>query len=144
MAIIHLAFGSNVGHRRQYITQAIEELRHAKIIIQRVSSIIETEPQGCPSGQNSYLNCVVRALTDLSPHHLLAVTRRVELDLGRTRPAPNSPRTIDIDILLYDELRIVTDDLEIPHPRMRARDFVMNPLREISPDWSERLSHADF
>lgn len=139
MPTIYLAFGSNIGHRRQTILQAVEELRHAKITIDQISTLIETPAEGGPPGQGPYLNGVVKGETALSPEQLLTVIEHIEKELGRVRTVPNAPRTIDIDILLYDNLCINTQRLTIPHPRMQNRIFVMKPLAELNPKLAEKI-----
>ena len=101
--------------------------------VDRVSSAIETEPWGFESA-NKFLNMCVRIITTLSPEQLLATTKDIEQQLGRTTKSVNGQyhdRPIDIDILTYDDLHINTPSLTLPHPHMHERDFVMIPLREI-------------
>lgn len=144
MPTIYLAFGSNLGPRRQTILRAVKELERARIRTEALSAMIETEPVGGPPGQGLFLNCVARARTELPPGQLLAVVSQVEKKLGRARAVACGPRTIDIDILLYDNLHINTPELTIPHPRMRDRDFVMKPLREINPGLADQILNADI
>ncbi len=132
MAVVYLGLGSNVGNRGEYLHRATEKLRQAGMVILKTSSVIETHPVGGPP-QGDFLNCVIQVETDLSPRELLSATSTIEQDLGRIRTIPNGPRTIDIDILLYDHQTIQEPNLIIPHPRMHDREFVMNPLREIAP-----------
>jgi 2-amino-4-hydroxy-6-hydroxymethyldihydropteridine diphosphokinase len=143
MPVIYLAFGSNLGRRRQTILRAVEKLELARVHVEILSTMIETEPVGGPFGQGLFLNCVARARTELPPGRLLTAVAQVEKELGRTRAAVNGPRTIDIDILLYDNLHINTPELTVPHPRMRIRDFVMIPLREINPGLADQILNAD-
>lgn len=100
--------------------------------VKKVSTIIETDPVGY-SRQGKFLNCVAEIETDLSPHALLNAINDIERDLGRTRSVKNGPRTIDLDILLYDNITLNDEDLKIPHPGLTDRQFVMIPLREIAP-----------
>jgi 2-amino-4-hydroxy-6-hydroxymethyldihydropteridine diphosphokinase len=130
MPITYLALGSNLGDRRKNIDDAIARLNRDGVAVLRCSTVIETEPAGGPP-QGKYLNAVLKAQTDLSPRELLAVALNIEKRLGRVRTVKNGSRTIDIDILLYDDLKIDTPQLTIPHPRMQERDFVMQPLKEI-------------
>ncbi len=133
MAVVYLALGSNLGNRRSYIENAIRLLKEKHLRVEKVSRIIETEPLGgLPQGK--FLNAVLKATTDLSAFELLGVAQSIEKELGRERSVRNAPRTIDIDILLYDHQRITNPQLTIPHPRMFERDFVMIPLQEIEPD----------
>jgi len=132
MPITYLALGSNLGNREKNIKEAILFLNKNKIEIQKVATTIETDPVGAPDEQKKYLNTVVEASTRLTPKSLLQTIHQIELQLGRVRSVKNAARTIDIDILLYDNVSIETDDLTIPHPRMWERDFVMAPLKEIA------------
>jgi len=133
MSICFLAFGSNLGDRRKNIQDALSILgEHPKIDIKKVSSIIETEPVGGPP-QGKFLNAVARLDTTLDVRELLDFTRKTEKRLGRKRTVKNGPRTIDLDILLFDDKHLKRSDLEIPHPKMLERDFVMKPLNEIAP-----------
>lgn len=121
-----------MGDRAGYISRAIEELESHGIKVRKRSTVIETEPVDGPV-QGKYLNTVVEATTDLSPERLLKQLQSIESNLGRVRDIKNGPRTIDLDILLYDHFRLNTPVLVIPHPRMRSRDFVLEPLKEIAP-----------
>ena len=132
MAIVYLALGSNLGDRQAYLRKAINALNHCRIVVRKVSSIIETDPVGGPT-QNKYLNAVIKIETFLSPEDLHQITQKIEHQMGRVRKILNGPRVIDIDILLYDDIKLITRNLIIPHPRMFERDFVMRPLREIAP-----------
>lgn len=141
MKIIYLSLGSNLGDREKNIYCALEQLEENQIHILHCSSIIETEPLGGPP-QGKFLNAVLEAKTSLSPFELLKTIKTIEANLGRTRTDLNAPRTIDIDILFYDNVMIATPELVIPHPRMLNREFVMIPLGEIAPDLVKELSHA--
>ena len=133
MATVYLALGSNLGKRENYIQRAIEELTTIGLTIDRVSKIIETEPMGGPP-QGKFLNAVLKAKTDFTPTELLYHLQAIEKKIGRKEKILNGPRVIDIDILLYDKLKINSDELTIPHPRMKQREFVMRPLQEIAPE----------
>ena len=133
MKTVYLSLGSNIGDREGHLRQAIEQLNAAGVRVLRVSPVYETEPVGV-TGQDWFLNLVVEAGTDLFPLQLLARTMRIERDLGRLRTTPKGPRTIDIDILLYGSSRVKTSELEIPHPRMAERRFVLAPLADLAPD----------
>ena len=131
--IAYLSLGSNLGDRHATMQQAILLLGEQAGTVDRVSSAIETEPWGFKSA-NKFLNMCVRITTTLSPEQLLATTKDIELQLGRTTKSVNGQyhdRPIDIDILTYDDLHINTPSLTLPHPHMHERDFVMIPLREI-------------
>lgn len=131
--IAYLSLGSNLGDRHATMQSAILLLESQAGSVDRVSSAIETEPWGFKSA-NKFLNMCVRITTTLSPEQLLATTKDIELQLGRTTKSVNGQyhdRPIDIDILTYDDLHINTPSLTLPHPHMHERDFVMIPLREI-------------
>ncbi len=134
MSVVYLGLGSNLGDRDKNIRSALERLASCGVNILQLSEIIETYPVGGPP-QDLFLNAVAKADTVLSPQDLLRSCLKIEDDLGRIRTVSNGPRTIDIDILLYDHCSINTPELVIPHPRMKERDFVMGPLREIAPDF---------
>lgn len=121
-----------MGDRQQFIHKALNELVSSGINILKVSSIIETEPVGGPE-QGKYLNGVIKVSSTLAPEDLLKVTQNIEQKLGRKRETFHGPRTIDIDILLYEEIKLVSRRLIIPHPRMLERSFVLDPLEEIAP-----------
>lgn len=130
MPVAFLSLGSNLGDREANIRSAIEELDRNGIKVLKVSSIIETDPVGGPP-QGLFLNAAIKIETTLAPLDLLARINSIESALGRVRSIPNAPRTIDIDILLYNDLKMATAALTIPHPRMQERDFVMRPLQEV-------------
>ena len=130
---VFLSLGSNLGDRAYYIKEAIERLKmHPKVSIEKISSFYETEPVGC-DGQPWYYNAAVKIDTELMPEELLAFTKRIENELGRVRVKRWGPRTIDIDILLFNGIERKKDVLTIPHPRMLERAFVLEPLNEIEP-----------
>ena len=142
MATIYLGLGSNLGDRHKNIASAVECLNQNGITIKKLSTIIETDPVGGPKDQGKFLNAVAKAETNLSPENLRNTLKTIEQTLGRVKTAKNGPRTIDLDILLYDMDVVNTSELIIPHPRMLNRDFVMIPLKEIAPDLAEELFHA--
>jgi 2-amino-4-hydroxy-6-hydroxymethyldihydropteridine diphosphokinase len=117
-----------MGDREANLRAAIERLAAL-----RVSPIYETEPVDYKE-QAWFLNLVVETETGLFPRQLLSQTQRIERELGRVRTIPKGPRTIDIDILLFGDVVMRTRDLEIPHPRMAERRFVLQPLADLSPD----------
>ncbi len=129
----YLALGSNLGDRLQTLQRAVE-LLHARpgIDVVRSSRVYETEPVGPP--QPAYLNAVVELRTDLEPHELLKQTQAVEDELGRVRAERWGPRTLDVDVLTFDERVIDEPELIVPHPRMHERGFVLVPLGELEPD----------
>jgi GTP cyclohydrolase-4 len=138
MHIVYLALGANIGDRQSNIDAALQRLGMA-VKLDMVSSIYETEPVGYLD-QPRFLNMVCQGTTALSPRELLAFVKQIESDLGRQPSIRNGPRPIDIDILLYDDLRVKYEDLVIPHPRMAERAFVLVPLAEIAPAVVEPVS----
>ena len=132
--LVHLGLGSNLGDRLGYLERAIEQMREAGINVLRVSDIYETEPVDF-AGQPWFLNCVVEAETEAMPRQLLRRLQRIETNLGRRRGVPRGARTIDIDILLFGRHVIDGADLIVPHPRMHERRFVLEPLRELAPEF---------
>lgn len=133
MALVYLGLGSNIGDRQKNIEQAISFLK-SRVVVEKVSTLIETDPIGGPP-QGRYLNAVLKVMATVSPKKLLKVTQEIEQRMGRLRTSvKNAPRIIDIDILLYDDLKLNDTELTIPHPRMLTRPFVMGPLNELAPD----------
>ncbi len=130
---VYLALGANIGDRRTTMLRAIDRIKELIGTVERQSVFYETEPWGFAS-PHRFLNACVRVSTMLSPRQLLAATQQIERVLGRMAKSADGvyhDRVIDIDILLYDDLRVDEPDLKIPHPLMTERDFVMIPLREI-------------
>jgi 2-amino-4-hydroxy-6-hydroxymethyldihydropteridine diphosphokinase len=138
MAKAYLGMGSNLGKREKHIQLAIAELSKNQIDVWQISSILETNPVGGPP-QGKFLNLVIQVWTALTPEDLLTRLQAIEKKLGRERTVPNGPRTIDIDILLYEDLKLNLPHLIIPHPRMLERSFVMDPLKEIAPQLVKEL-----
>lgn len=136
MATVYLGVGSNVGDREAHIQKAVALLReHEHIQVSAVSRLIETEPVGPSIPQGKFLNGAIRIQTDLMPNDLLSALKNVERRCGRLKTESNMPRTLDLDILLYDDVVIVEGKtLSIPHPRMAERAFVLGPLAEIAPE----------
>lgn len=130
---VYLSLGSNLGDRKYEIKRAVELIGERIGAVERVSSLYETEPWGF-SSDNMFANAAVCVSTQLTPRALLEATQAIERDMGRTAKSVNGQyhdRTIDIDILLYDNIKVDEPDLKIPHPLMNERDFVMKPLKEI-------------
>lgn len=128
----YIALGSNLGAREQNLSRALDYLRRIEgVRVVRVSSIIETPPVNCPPGSGAFLNAVARLETTLSAQALLEALLAVELKLGRERSKPNAPRTIDLDLLLYGQQVLDEPGLQVPHPRMHERFFVLWPLLQI-------------
>jgi len=132
MHIVYLSLGSNVGDRETNLRAAIAALTSAGVRVDRVSSIYETEPVDYQD-QPWFLNCVLEAETDMQPHALLQALRAIESQLGSKKEFAKGPRKIDLDILLYGSETIDTPELQIPHPRMLLRRFVLAPLAELVP-----------
>ncbi|MDP2911973.1 MAG: 2-amino-4-hydroxy-6-hydroxymethyldihydropteridine diphosphokinase [Candidatus Omnitrophota bacterium] len=129
--ICYISIGSNLGDRKANIEDAIQKLKKSGgVRVSKVSNIYETEPVGGPK-QGKFLNGAIKIETTLKPEALLKRLLKIEKDLGRKRTVKNGPRTIDLDILLFGDKKIDEPGLKIPHPRMREREFVMKPLKEI-------------
>lgn len=135
MAEAFVALGSNLGDRAANLARARKALEDGPVKLTAQSSVYETEPWG-PVAQGPYLNQVVRGMTMLAPRALLSALFLIETKLGRDRSKEVrfGPRVIDLDVLLYGDLAIAEPDLEIPHPRLMERAFVLVPLAEIAPD----------
>jgi 2-amino-4-hydroxy-6-hydroxymethyldihydropteridine diphosphokinase len=133
MATTYLSLGSNKGDRAHYIARAIEALGANRIKVMRQSRLYETEPVETTS-KAWFLNCVIEAETELLPPQLMHTLLDIERSLGRRRRVLRGPRFIDMDILLYDDGVVSTGQLEIPHPRMAQRRFVLVPFAEIAPE----------
>jgi 2-amino-4-hydroxy-6-hydroxymethyldihydropteridine diphosphokinase len=129
----YLGLGSNQGDRLDRLRRAMEMLGDRGARPVRSSRVYETDPEGGPP-QPDYLNAVLEVKTELEPRALLEASLDVEADLGRVRGERWGPRVIDIDILTYGDLRVDEPDLQVPHPRMHERAFVMVPLLELVAD----------
>ena len=140
MADVFLSLGANEGDLEANIKMALDLIkRTAGIRIIAVSSLYQTGALG-NSTQPDFLNCVVRINTGLKPHDLLKTAKSIEATLGRQPHTHMQPRPIDIDILLYDDLEMQSEDLMIPHSRLTQRRFVLEPLLEIEPDAIDPVS----
>lgn len=132
--IVYLGLGSNLGDREKNIEEALNRLKAGgAAAILAVSSFYETEPEGGPE-QGKYINGVAKVSTRLSPEELLLALKNIEAAMGRTPSPKDHPRAIDLDILLCDEVMLITEGLVIPHPRMHERAFVLKGMAEIAPD----------
>ncbi len=127
-----LGLGSNLGDRWQHLRDAVTSLQSAGLVA--VSPVYETEPMGGPSGQDRYLNLVVELETELTARQLLAIARRLEAAAGRVRAERWGARTLDVDILWVGGQTVDDPDLQVPHPRMWERRFVVAPLADLAPD----------
>ena len=135
-----VALGSNLGDRVEYLRYGI---KHIGTVVAQ-SQVFETDPVGGPDNQVPYLNMVALIATDLDPYALLRHLNKVEADADRVRVIRWGPRTLDLDIVFYDDARVESDELTIPHPRFAERRFVLEPLSEVAPehcptDWRNRL-----
>ena len=139
MKTAFLALGANVGDREGNLRDALRQLESEELRVVQRSSLYETAPQEVLD-QPWFLNAVVEVETSLFPLQLLARIRQVERDMGRRRVTPKGPRNIDIDILFYGRSVIAAPELEVPHPRMAQRRFVLEPLAEIAPDFRDPLT----
>jgi 2-amino-4-hydroxy-6-hydroxymethyldihydropteridine diphosphokinase len=133
MKTIYLSIGSNVGDRETHLARARERLAENDVRVLRASGVYETEPRDVPD-QSWFLNQVVEAETELFPIQLLSRLQKIERALGRLPTRPKGPRTIDLDILLYGDAIVSVPGLDIPHPRMDDRRFVLEPLAELAPE----------
>jgi 2-amino-4-hydroxy-6-hydroxymethyldihydropteridine diphosphokinase len=131
---IFLALGSNIENRKQHIETALVLLRE-KVHDITVAPLYETKPRYFED-QHNFLNTVLSGYTDLEPRELLQFTKAVQNEVGRVERFRNGPREIDIDILFYDDVIYKDEELEIPHPRLQERDFVLQPFSDINPDFS--------
>jgi 2-amino-4-hydroxy-6-hydroxymethyldihydropteridine diphosphokinase len=130
---VFLSLGSNIGVREAQLDEAVDRLEAAGVQVVRRSSVYETEPQDFHD-QPWFLNLVLEVETRLSPIQLLGAIQEIEKAMGRKRDVPKGPRTIDIDILLYGPAIVETGDIQIPHPRLDQRRFVLEPMAELTPD----------
>ena len=130
---VYLSLGSNVGDRAKNLRAAIDELPHAGVAVKKVSSFYETEPVDLRE-QPWFLNCALETETHFDAITLLRALREIETKMGSKKLVAKGPRLIDMDILLYGSERIDTSELQVPHPRMHLRRFVLAPLAEIAPE----------
>jgi len=133
MSKVFIGIGSNLGDRQGNCEKAIEVLEEKGIKVGRRSSMYETEPWGVRE-QDKFINMVVEAETGLSPQELLDVVKGIEYEMGREDSIKWGPRIIDLDILFYDDMVVNSEHLQIPHPLLHERDFVLGPLCEIALD----------
>jgi len=133
-AICLIALGSNLENPAQQVESAVAAIgQHPDCEITARASLYRSAPVGF-TAQPDFINSVIEVRTQLAPHALLALLMEIEQRFGRTRRFANAPRTLDLDILLYNQEQIHTNDLILPHPRMHQRAFVLRPLLEIRPD----------
>ena len=138
---VYLSLGSNRGERVEQIERALDLLAQSGVRIVKRSAMYETEPVGFRD-QHWFLNCVAECETQLMPRQLVRAAQRIERGMGRRRDGTrNAPRNIDIDVLLFGTTKMRTSELEIPHPRMAERKFVLAPLAEIAPSLRHPTLH---
>jgi 2-amino-4-hydroxy-6-hydroxymethyldihydropteridine diphosphokinase len=131
----YIALGSNLGDREQNIRAAIRALNETRgLRVTRISSLLENPAVGGPPDSPPFLNAVVEVQTSLDPADLLERMLEIERNLGRERRERWSPRTIDLDLLLFSDWTYLSDSLTLPHPRMHERRFVLVPLAQVAPD----------
>lgn len=133
MHTVYIGIGSNLGEREENCERAIGLLEEKGTRVIKRSSMIETEPWGV-TDQPAFINMAIQIETELSPVELLKLLKETEKEVGRRPGMRWGPRVIDLDILLIDDLVIKSDRIEVPHPQIRNRDFVLRPLAEIAPD----------
>jgi len=135
-SIVYIALGSNLNNPKQQIESAYQQInQHADIKILNTSSLYQSEALTLDNEQQpDYINSVIQVATSLSPENLLIALHEIENSQGRVRAQKWGARTLDLDILLYDNLELTTDNLIIPHPEMQDRNFVLVPLSEINPE----------
>ncbi|HMO36811.1 MAG TPA: 2-amino-4-hydroxy-6-hydroxymethyldihydropteridine diphosphokinase, partial [Gemmatales bacterium] len=134
MSIAYIALGSNLGDRAGYLQAALLQLRQTpNISVRQVSRFWETTPVGGPAGQHAYLNAAAEIETTLEPSALLKILLQIEAEQERVRTTRYGPRTLDLDILLFDDQILHEPQLTIPHPRLHERSFMLGPLAEIAP-----------
>jgi 2-amino-4-hydroxy-6-hydroxymethyldihydropteridine diphosphokinase len=137
LTLVYISLGSNLGKREAHLSEARRRLKLHGARLLRTSKVIESEPFGI-ADQPRFLNQVLEAEWDGSPRELLAAVKLVEGEVGRTPSVHWGPREIDVDILLFGEEHLAEPDLVIPHPGLRERKFVREPLRELRPDILEK------
>ena len=130
---LYLSLGSNLGDRAKNLRDAVASLRKSGVDVTRISSIYETEPVDYLD-QPWFLNLAVEAQTELNVADLLHALREIEMQMGSKKRIAKGPRLIDMDILLFGDAVIDTPELQVPHPRMHLRRFVLEPLAEIAPN----------
>lgn len=139
MSKVYLGLGSNIEPRLDFLQEAVEKLADSeRIMIVKKSSVYQTKPYGYLE-QEDFLNAVILIKTSLNPEELLEKVLKIEKEIGRVRDEVWGPRKIDIDILLYDKIKYASKNLEIPHPEIKKRAFVMIPLLEIADTESLQL-----
>ena len=131
MSTAYVALGSNLGDREENLRNALKHLEANAVRVVKVSTFIETEPYGV-TDQPGFVNAVCQVETKLEPLELLRLLLKIELEMGRVRVRRWGERNIDLDLLLYEDACVVSEELTLPHPDMQNRDFVLLPLAEIA------------
>ena len=131
MSTAYIALGSNLGDREENLRNALKHLEENEVQVVKVSTFIETEPYGV-TDQPGFINAVCQVETELEPLELLRLLLKIELEMGRVRLRRWGERNIDLDLLLYEDACVVSEELTLPHPDMQNRDFVLLPLAEIA------------
>ena len=139
MKIAYLSLGSNLGDREASLQEAVDRLHSLGTKVKRVSPVYETAPRDMIT-QPAFLNAVVEIETQLFPMQLLSLVMRIEREMGRKRIVAKGPRLIDVDVIAYGAFTVSTPQLQIPHPRMHERRFVLEPLAELAPEWRHPAS----
>jgi 2-amino-4-hydroxy-6-hydroxymethyldihydropteridine diphosphokinase len=133
MYTAYIGIGSNLGDRQNNCERAIDLLKQQGVSIKKCSSLRETQPWGLQD-QPLFLNMAVEIETDYTPNELLTLVKDIETKIGRQKSSPWGPRVVDLDILVFNEVIIQSQQLTIPHPYMHKRAFVLEPMQEIAPD----------
>ena len=143
MSVSYIGIGSNLGNRQENCFRAVEILEKRGIKVQKRSSLYETEPWGVKD-QPRFINMVVQIETTLEPNDLLRVLKDIEKEIGRQDSFRWGPRMIDLDILLFNALVLNEENLQIPHPYLHEREFVLRPLSEIAPNVIHPVFHMSI
>jgi len=143
-SVVIVALGSNLGDREGFLRHAITRLGN----LIAMSDVYETEPVGGPDEQGAYLNMVVKVDTSLDPFSFMRHCQQIEASAHRQRTVHWGPRTLDVDLLFFDDVHIECEDLTVPHPRIAERRFVLEPLSDVAPErcpagWRESLPPAE-
>jgi 2-amino-4-hydroxy-6-hydroxymethyldihydropteridine diphosphokinase len=140
MSIVYVGLGSNLGDREEQILRAVHEMRSFSRV-KKISTLRDTKPFGVSSDQPRYLNAVVELDTEYSPTELIVELDRIEMEMGRdfSKKGTGLPRSIDLDLLTYDDEVVEEANLRVPHPRMHERRFVLEPLSELAPNWTHPI-----
>jgi 2-amino-4-hydroxy-6-hydroxymethyldihydropteridine diphosphokinase len=139
MAVAYIGLGSNLGDREGQVLRAARELA-AFSYVRKISSLTETDPVGMQD-QPKFINAVAEIETALSPQSLLDQLQHIEMAMGRRLRRKGGPREIDLDLLAYGEAVVKEENLEVPHPRMHERRFVLQPMRELNAGWIHPVLH---